>query len=227
MTAAGKINASKLEVGMRILVQVNVAIDFEGTIGTRESSRKTGENVRTARVIEKTFRAAQGRYEQRGKYVITTTEGTFEAATIQTMFLAPEDAAGIKRAHVEALAMDEEFEAARQAKADAEATERRAAYESRDEKLPEVGDVVEFIGENAGSVTGTVTETVGRMVSVEWIRHSSGQRGFDRPTDGEFAGTWKITQAEAWRERAIRCPNRWHRTGPARMRMLCPECPSS
>ena len=100
MTAAGKVNASKVEAGDRIII-----IEAEnGTI--HESRNKTGENVYVVRVTGKRFRAAQGPYEARGKYIIETTAGEFEAATIQTMWLAPEDAAGIKRAHVEALEAD-------------------------------------------------------------------------------------------------------------------------
>jgi hypothetical protein len=100
MTAKGKINASNVQAGDRIIVKVH-----EGGL-IRESATKTGENVIVTRVIGKTFRNAQGPYEARGKYVIDTADGVFEAAPIQTMFLAPEDAPGIKRAHVEALAED-------------------------------------------------------------------------------------------------------------------------
>lgn len=99
MTAAGKINASALQVNDRIMVKVSET-------GTTFSRTKTGEGVQVARVIEKTFRGAQGPYEARGKYIVTTTAGEFEAATIQTMWLAPEDNAGIKRAHAEALIED-------------------------------------------------------------------------------------------------------------------------
>lgn len=98
MTAQGKINASKLQVNDRIMVQVT-----EG--GVWFSRNKTGEGVQVARVLDKTSRAAQG-YESRGKYIIHTTAGSFEAAPIQTMWLAPEDAAGIKRAYAEAQAED-------------------------------------------------------------------------------------------------------------------------
>lgn len=106
MTAKGKINASTLTAGDRIIVNTQAAFygsDGSKMTGVQESSTKTGENVTVARVISKYFREAKGRYERRGKYVITTNVGTFEAAPIQTMWLAPEDAPGIKRAHVEAL----------------------------------------------------------------------------------------------------------------------------
>lgn len=109
MTAKGKINASKVQAGDRILVRVEVLTGGRG-LGVDASSTKTGEGVQVARVTGKAFREAQGRYEARGKYVIETTAGTFEAAAIQTMWLAPEDAAGIKRAHVEALAEDARYD---------------------------------------------------------------------------------------------------------------------
>lgn len=97
--AKGKVNASEAQAGMRIIVKVSE----DGTV--RPSSTKTGEGVQVARITEKGFRAA-GRYEARGKYVITTSAGSFDAAPIQTMWLAPEDPAGIKRAHAEALIED-------------------------------------------------------------------------------------------------------------------------
>jgi len=105
MTAKGKINASKVQVGDRIIVKAYY--DSKGhALGVLQSATKTGENVFVARVIGKGFRAARGAYESRGRYVVETTAGTFEAAPAQAMWLAPEDAAGIKRAHVEALAED-------------------------------------------------------------------------------------------------------------------------
>lgn len=103
MTAAGKINASNVTTGDRIIVKAR--FDAEGHETISESATKTGEGVFVARVIGKDFRAA-GRYEARGKYIVHTTAGSFEAAPIQTMWLAPEDNAGVKRAHVEALAED-------------------------------------------------------------------------------------------------------------------------
>lgn len=97
--AKGKVNASEATEGMRIIVKVSYDADGHATI--RPSSTKTGEGVFVARIIEKGFRAA-GRYEARGKYVIHTSAGSFDAAPIQTMWLAPEDPAGIKRARAEA-----------------------------------------------------------------------------------------------------------------------------
>jgi hypothetical protein len=119
MTAKGKINASNVNETHRIIVKVSA----DGTV--RESATKTGEGVQVARVIAKTFRAAQGPYEARGKYVIETSAGTFEAAPIQTMWLAPEDAAGVKRARAEAELVQ----------ADILAEEKRAAESAKEAEL--------------------------------------------------------------------------------------------
>lgn len=107
MAAKGKINASKVQAGDRIIVKLH-RNDAGLLTHITESPTKTGEDVIVALVIGKHFRAAQGPYECRGKYVIETSAGLFEAAPIQTMWLAPEDAAGVKRAHVEALLEDAE-----------------------------------------------------------------------------------------------------------------------
>lgn len=154
--AAGKVNASEATEGMRIIVKVSA----DGTVSP--SRTKTGEGVQVARIIEKGFRAA-GRYEARGKYVIVTSAGSFDAAPIQTMWLAPEDPAGIKRAHAEALIED----AARPA---VEVTEEPA-------EAPTPAELVESMDEAHEATTA-------------------------------------------------RCPNEWHRSAPARRRMLCPECPA-
>lgn len=121
MTAKGKINASKVQAGDRIIVKTR----SNGTV--YESATKTGEFVSVARVIAKTFRAASGQYERRGKYVIETNVGTFEAAAIQTMWLAPEDAAGIKRAYAE----DAEHERAAAAEREMDAVHAEALDEDR------------------------------------------------------------------------------------------------
>jgi len=107
MTAQGKINASKVQIGDRIIVR-DTDSNFSSGYSITCSHTKTGETVRVARVTGKSaVVASNGRRAQRW-YKIETTEGSFEAAPIQTMFLAPEDAAGIKRARVEALAEDAE-----------------------------------------------------------------------------------------------------------------------
>lgn len=96
MTAQGKINASRVQINDRIIVKT-----YEG--GTfAPSNTKTGEGVQIARVTGKSM--VYGGCGNRRIYSIETTAGTFEAAPIQTMWLAPEDAAGVKRAHAEALA---------------------------------------------------------------------------------------------------------------------------
>lgn len=125
MTAKGKINASKVQINDRIIVKVSA----DGTV--RPSDTKTGEGVQVARVTDKGMRAA-GSYEARGKYIVHTPAGSFEAAPIQTMWLAPEDAAGIKRAFAEALGEDRAYEI--QAEAEREDAERATpAVEEMDE----------------------------------------------------------------------------------------------
>jgi hypothetical protein len=95
MTAKGKINASKVQPGDRVIVAPSKA---EGRVNI--SSTKTGEGVHVARVIAKVY--APGANRRPGFYVVTTSSGTFHAAPIETMWLAPEDNAGIKRARAEA-----------------------------------------------------------------------------------------------------------------------------
>jgi hypothetical protein len=98
MTAKGKINASNVTTNDRIIVNTNGGAYEGDTI--RPSATKTGEGVVIVRVLDKL--KAAGR---RG-YVIVTSAGSFYAEPIQTMFLAPEDNAGIKRAYAEAVAED-------------------------------------------------------------------------------------------------------------------------
>lgn len=255
MTAKGKVNASKVQIGDRIIVKVNET----GTV--RESATKTGENVTVARVIGKTFRAAQGPYEARGKYIIETTEGTFEAATIQTMWLAPEDAAGVKRAHVEALAEDEKRDAEREiaeieklAEADGMTVRvvagrmpievlsnnilrmnfRDAATALAWFKLRADSDADNKAPEEGDEVSwlgslraiGKVVEVTPGWVTVDWHELNTGHKGNDRMPIGEFSSDWEIIASETWRKRADRCANGWHRSAPLRARMLCPECPA-
>jgi len=96
MPAKGKVNASNVQTGDRILVHV---YDQPGENDCFPSGNKTGERVETARVTSKLKARARG-------YVIYTTSGRFYAEPIQTMWLAPEDPAGIRRAHVEALKLN-------------------------------------------------------------------------------------------------------------------------
>ena len=103
MTAKGKINASNVQVNDRIIVNLDTRVYQDDTCFP--SSTKTGDGVVIARVIDKTYTPGQSR--RPGLYTVFTTAGTFQAAPIQTMWLAPEDNAGIKRAHVEALAENE------------------------------------------------------------------------------------------------------------------------
>lgn len=125
MTAQGKINASRVTVGDRILVLVGV-----GT--TTFSSTKTGDGVAVARVTGKTLSPMA--YSSRRTYTIHTTAGDLVGLQgIQTMWLAPEDAAGIKRAHVEALKLDRERDDRRFLKAAAAlATDPAVRQEAQD-----------------------------------------------------------------------------------------------
>jgi hypothetical protein len=91
MSAKGKVNASQVQRGDRIIAIVNRETGY-----VFPSSTKTGDLVEIVRVTSKVKHSSQ-----RG-YVIRTSAGSFYAEPIQTMWLAPEDAAGIKRAHAEA-----------------------------------------------------------------------------------------------------------------------------
>lgn len=110
MTAKGKINASAVQTGDRIIVRVGRTFDSL----TREyvdgmafpSTTKTGEGVRVTTVTGK------AKVNGRRGYMIQTGAGEFYAEPIQTMWLAPEDAPGVKRAHAEALVEDAEWHAA-------------------------------------------------------------------------------------------------------------------
>lgn len=95
MPAAGKTNASQAREGDRILIQFAL-----GGVPVL-SPTKTGAEV--VRITGKTFVQA-GRGQARGTFTLHTTAGDIEGLqAIQTMWLAPEDAAGVKRALKEAL----------------------------------------------------------------------------------------------------------------------------
>jgi hypothetical protein len=98
MPAEGKTNASQVQINDRIIVRTWVRIE---KTYTEPSDTKTGEGVQVARVTGKG--STRTERSARMSYVIQTTAGDFVAAPIQTMWLAPEDAAGVKRAHAEAL----------------------------------------------------------------------------------------------------------------------------
>jgi hypothetical protein len=205
MTAKGKINASNVTAGDRIIVQVRE----DGTV--RESSTKTGEGVQIARVLDKTFRAA-GQYEARGKYIVHTTAGQFEAAPIQTMWLAPEDAAGIKRAHVEALEENKRQDRAAtpaEVEAPAQAEVMRQAAE-----LARTAPTAEAAAEIMAEATGLTTEALAGWVAANWTGTG--------PTPAELVAAMD----EAHEPTTAECENEWHRTAPARARLLCPECPT-
>jgi hypothetical protein len=135
--AQGKENAANIKVGDRILVK-HYTQENEADRATLEwlgkdralgiSRTKTGEGVTVARVLAVEAVMVQGRRAQR-RYNIITTEGVLENnAPIQTMIMAPEDAAGIKRAHAEALELDKVYEAYPVAEAETEAPAVDAAH---------------------------------------------------------------------------------------------------
>jgi hypothetical protein len=103
MTAKGKINASNVTEGHRIIVNTNSGA-YEGD-SIRPSATKTGEGVVVTTVTAKL------KCSNRRGYMIVTGVGSFYAEPIQTMWLAPEDAAGVKRAHAEAIELDAVYEA--------------------------------------------------------------------------------------------------------------------
>lgn len=121
MTAKGKITAARVTAGDRILVKhynaENVAdlsvlqyLGAEHALGI--STTKTGEGVTVARVLRVEAKLVTGGRRDRRVYDIHTTEGILgNNVPTQTMWLAPEDAAGIKRAHAEALELDKVYEA--------------------------------------------------------------------------------------------------------------------
>src|SRR4051812_24170691 len=116
MTAAGKTTAARITTGDRILVK-HYTQDNEADRATLEylgkeralgiSATKTGAGVTVARVLSVEAIMVTGGRRDRRVYEIHTTEGTLRNnAPAQTLTMAPEDAAGIKRAHAEALAED-------------------------------------------------------------------------------------------------------------------------
>lgn len=135
MTAKGKITAARIAAGDRILVKhytaENVAdlsvlkyLGADHALGV--STTKTGEGVTVARVLKVEAKLVTGGRRDRRVYDIHTTEGVLgDNAPAQTMILAPEDAAGVKRAHVEALAANEAYD--RTAALAEEALAKRAA----------------------------------------------------------------------------------------------------
>ncbi len=140
MTAKGKITAARVTTGDRILVKhyttENLAdlstlqyLGVEHALGI--SDTKTGEGVTVARVLKVEAKLVTGGRRDRRVYDIHTTEGILgNNAPAQTMTLAPEDAAGIKRAHVEALAANEAYD--RTAALAEEALAERAAQQAEE-----------------------------------------------------------------------------------------------
>ncbi len=170
MTAKGKINASKVQAGDRIIIDTAMHVYTGDECGP--SRTKTGETVQVGRVLDK-LKPTNAR-----GYIIVTNLGRFYAEPIQTMFLAPEDNAGIKRAMAEAVAED---------------TERAEALEEAEKAQRQ--ELAAHVARRSGREDITPADLVAQM-----------DEAHEATTD--------------------RCPNEWHRSAPARRRMLCPECPS-
>ncbi|MFG3715839.1 hypothetical protein [Micromonospora sp. NPDC047730] len=125
MTAAGKITAAALAARVAAGDPVRVLLVREdaewaarcGRVTPRwtNATRKTGVETLTVTATEVTMHRGGGRRAER-LYAFETGQGrTLNFSPAQTFILAPEDAAAVKRAHVEALAMDAEREAAKKA----------------------------------------------------------------------------------------------------------------
>jgi hypothetical protein len=162
MTAKGKINASNVQVNDRIIVRTDRGGAYPRIEGDsiRPSQTKTGEGVVIARVVAK-FKVSGAR-----GYLIKTTAGGFYAEPIQTMWLAPEDAAGIKRAHVEALAEDNS-----RAVAEAEVELEKVAQEIQD------ADEALVIG----------TQQFQRLTEIHRAAASCARRSYGRESLGRLA----------------------------------------
>lgn len=111
MVAKGKTNASQVRIGNRIIVKVSERGDSEWVDLTLDQVSAdwmvTPSKVKTGEKVYVTTVTGKDKCINRRGYMITTGRGTFYAEPIQTMWLAPEDPAGIKRAYAEALAENE------------------------------------------------------------------------------------------------------------------------
>jgi hypothetical protein len=140
MTAKGKINATNVQLGDRILVQVS-PVNGNVTI----SQTKTGEGVQVVRVMTKTSHLVNGGRRATRVHVIGTNIGAFQAVGIETMWLAPDDNAGIKRAWTEALVEDRSRWAA--AELDSIAKEDAKLEAFLDEKRWSHGNIIDMEAE--------------------------------------------------------------------------------
>ncbi|MEV0267753.1 hypothetical protein AB0H43_03175 [Hamadaea sp. NPDC050747] len=117
MTAAGKTTAAALAKRVAAGEPVRILVTHESAESARmfdrkpvlaAARRKTGVMTLVATSVEvrtyQTFRRSQR------DYVFTTSEGVMVLAPAETVILAPEDVAAIKRAHAEALEMNAEFD---------------------------------------------------------------------------------------------------------------------
>jgi hypothetical protein len=256
MTAKGKITTANLEVGTRILIVREsdaTAKLMERDAEMVPATKQTGATV--ARVLE--VRAGTRRqYERNVPREVVTTAGVVRAYGHQTFILAPESPAAVKKAHVEALAMNEEFDAAKAEKDAADSAEQimewltkydifltdastadceRVAKKYHDaigqdfadalredaaRKAPEQGDTIERY--RTGQFL-RVVEVDAKHVTYHGFGKDLTVGIIDRTA---FGILFRIVGSDAWRGRTGRCGNEWHRSAPARERMLCPECPA-
>jgi hypothetical protein len=158
MTAKGKINASKVQINDRIIV--DTAMRVYGGDECGPSRTKTGETVQVGRVLNKLKPT-----NDRG-YIIVTNLGRFYAEPIQTMWLAPEDAAGIKRAYAEAQAEDND----------------RAVTQAKEE-LEQVAEELKAADE--AGVIGTATFQ--RLAEIHDAARICTRRSFSQPPMGHLA----------------------------------------
>lgn len=222
MTAKGKINASNVNDTHRIIVNTNSGAYEGDTI--RPSATKTGEGVVVTRVLEKL------KCSNRRGYIIVTGVGSFYAEPIQTMFLAPEDAPGVKRAHVEALeenkrqdraATPAEVEAATTG-ADQAAAIRDAAQAAR--TAPTQAEAAEIMA----AAMGLPAEALADWAAANWTAPAPEEA--PELTDEERARVYNDATGTDYASaehpaRTGRCENGWHASAPVRALILCPECP--
>lgn len=222
MTAKGKINASNLTTNDRIIVNTNSGA-YEGD-SIRPSATKTGEGVVIVRVLDKL------KCSNRRGYMVVTSAGQFYAEPIQTMWLAPEDNAGVKRAHVEALeenkrrdreATPAEVEAATTG-ADQAAAIRDAAEAAR--TAPTQAEAAEIMA----AAMGLPAEALADWAAANWTAPAPEEA--PELTDEERARVYNDATGTDYASaehpaRTGRCENGWHASAPVRALILCPECP--
>jgi hypothetical protein len=217
MTAKGKQTATRLTSADRVLIETETSQYATAGNTFRPATRLTGDAVRTVRVLN--VESAVGT----GKVRVTTTEGAILVPAHQTFTLAPETPAAVKRAHVEALAEDNERDAA-QAAAELEAVAAEI----------ETAEAAQIIDATEAAKLRETHAAAERCTRRSYGREALGGLALSHLADirGELAEAATRPAAlvaqmdEAHEGTTRRCPNEWHRSAPARARMLCPECPS-